>query len=340
MVRTRKPTKKRRVSSSHTQQQERDFDLEFFDSFAHSEQWIVFKDRPIVWGRRVDLSAKYDHLLRYYIQRMDWEGLFDIPLVAYPQLIKLFYSNLRIVDDPTHGYYLMSYVKGIEMILSVSALAQILHIPSGSEQIYFSGNLALQTVINQNEFYELLTGDSGFRGTLAAKQLHPNIKLLNRYISENVVQTGGHHDEVTPFQSYFLYIILKNGSVSLPYLMLREMADASTNPKRSLPYGGLLTKVFLQFSVCLENEPEHRLKTPFTKTTITKMKLTHIETLTIPMEDAQVQGEDANAPGEQGDNSTHGSNFQSASDIYTRLLHLEEQQCNLVQQFIAFRESV
>ncbi|KAG5557156.1 hypothetical protein RHGRI_007427 [Rhododendron griersonianum] len=227
MVRTRKPTKKRRVSSSHPQQQMGDFDLEFFDSFAHSEQWIVFKDRPIVWGRRVDLSAEYDHLLRYYIQRMDWEGSFDIPPVAYPQLIKLFYSNLRMVDDPTHGYYLMSYVKGVEMTLSVSALAQILRIPSGSEQIYFS------------EY--------------------------------------------------------------------------------------------------LENEPEHRLKTPFTKTTITKMKLTHIETPTIPMEDAQVQGEDANAPGEQGDNSTHGSNFRSPSDIYTRLLHLEEQQCNLVQQFTAFR---
>lgn len=145
----------------------------------------------------------------------EWTGkaCFDIPPVAYPQLIKLFYSNLRIVDDPTHGYYLMAYVEGVEMILIVSALAQILRIPSGSEQIYFSGNLALQTVINQNEFYELLTGDSWFQGTLAAKQLHPNIKLLNRYISENVVQTGGHHDEVTPFQSYHLYIILKNGSV-------------------------------------------------------------------------------------------------------------------------------
>lgn len=70
--------------------------------------------------------------------------------------------------------------------------------------------------------------------------------------------------------------------------MLREMADASTNPKRSFPYGGLLTKVFLHFRVSLENEPEHRLKTPFTKTTITKMKLTHIQTPTIPMEDAQV----------------------------------------------------
>lgn len=66
------------------------------------------------------------------------------------------------------------------------------------------------------------------------------------------------------------------------------MADASTNPKRSFPYGGLLTKVFLHFRVSRENEPEHRLKTPVTKTTITKMKLTHIQTPTIPMEDAQV----------------------------------------------------
>lgn len=171
---------------------------------------------PIVWGRRVDLSAKYDHLLRYYIQRIDWEGLFDIPPVAYPQLIKLFYSNLRIVDDPTHGYYLMSYAKGVEMIISVSGLAQILHIPSGSELIYFSDNLALQTIIKPNEFYELLTGESGFRGTLEAKDLHPNIKLLNRYLSENVVLKGRHHDEVTSFQSYLFYIILKNGSVSLP----------------------------------------------------------------------------------------------------------------------------
>lgn len=55
------------------------------------------------------------------------------------------------------------------------------------------------------------------------------------------------------------------------------------------------------------------------------------------MEDAQVQGEDANAPGERGDNSTCGPNFPSPSDVYSCLLHLDEQQCNLVQQFIAFR---
>lgn len=56
------------------------------------------------------------------------------------------------------------------------------------------------------------------------------------------------------------------------------------------------------------------------------------------MEDAQVQGEDANPPRERGDNSTRGPNFPSPSDIYSRLLHLEEQQCNLVQQFTAFRD--
>lgn len=190
--------------------------MEFFDSFAHSEQWVVFKDQPIIWGRRIDLSAKYNHLFCDYIERMDWAGLFDIPPVAFPQLVKLFYSNLWTVDDPTHGYYLMSYAKGVEMIISVSGLAQILHIPSGSELIYFSDNLALQTIIKPNEFYELLTGESGFRGTLEAKDLHPNIKLLNRYLSENVVLKGRHHDEVTSFQSYLFYIILKNGSVSLP----------------------------------------------------------------------------------------------------------------------------
>lgn len=60
------------------------------------------------------------------------------------------------------------------------------------------------------------------------------------------------------------------------------MAAASTNPKRSpSTYGGLLTKVFQHFRVSLEKEPEHRLTNPFTKSTITKMKLTHIEPPTI-----------------------------------------------------------
>lgn len=324
------------------------YDTGLFPNFPYSQRWGDFSSRSIITGRGVVLAPKYHHLLNDYLRIMNWEGLLNIPLNVYPELVRYFYNNLTIVDDP-QGYLLASYVKGQHILFNVGGLAKFLGIPPSGSLVYFSDFDAFNTaVLKENDFYGTLTADRAVCDTLDTHALLSKYRVLHKFVAANVVPQGGHYNEITRLQSYVLYKIITHGSLSLPYIMMREMAAVGFSTKRSLPFGGYLTKIFTAFGVSFEGETVSRLKNPINKSSISQMQLPDMDNPHIPLVNASVQGENgtvqvevANAPGEQQEcfgfsrfstsaHSNDGSSHISLQEVYRR-------QGDLARQFEEFR---
>ncbi|KAH7849783.1 hypothetical protein Vadar_022892 [Vaccinium darrowii] len=284
------------ISLGTKQNGDEGYDTWLFNCFANSKLWNNFSSQSIITGRRVVLGPQHRFLLTDYVRDMHWEGLLNIPSRVYPQLVKFFYSNLAVIEDPK-GYYLGSFVKGKPILLSVSDIAQILGIPQGDPQDYFWDADDLREMVDENVFYETLTRDCLFRGALHSRDLLLKYRVLIRFLVENVVPKGGHYDDLTSFQSYVLYKIVTHGSLSLPFVLMKEMDDDAQSFARSLSFGAFLTKVFRHFGVSLKDETELVLKNLINKTTISHMKLSKLIIPNAPRVDAPIQGENLTVTG-------------------------------------------
>lgn len=164
----------------------------------------------------------------------------------------------------------------------------------------------LRDKVDENALYGTLTGDPLFHGALHSCDLLPKYRVLNHFLAENVVPKSGHFKDLTPFQSYVLYQIVTKGALSLPYILMEEIADTGRSTYRSLPFGAFLTKVFKKFGVSFEDEPKMKLKGSIKDSTISQMGLPFFKTppvqkaaARIPGENLNVQREVANTQGEQ-----------------------------------------
>lgn len=154
------------------------FDAVLFRSSSDSERWNDFKTRSIITGRRVVLGPNYNYLLHDFLQPMKWDGLLDLPSPVYIELVRYFYANLSVIDDPQHGYILGSYVKGKTILLNARPIAEILGIPLGDSFIYFSDPEDLRNKVDENAFMQLLQGIRHFVVLCILMTYFPNIECL------------------------------------------------------------------------------------------------------------------------------------------------------------------
>ncbi|GAV79413.1 hypothetical protein CFOL_v3_22878, partial [Cephalotus follicularis] len=98
-------------------------------------------------------------------------------------------------------------------------------------------------------------------------------RLLHHLIVHQILPTGGGYAKLSRTQVFLLWCILSKIEFCFPLLMLKTMVRAFSQKKSVLPFGSILTKVFLHHQIRLEGEIATKLKKEdtYNKSTLNRM---------------------------------------------------------------------
>ncbi|GAV85745.1 hypothetical protein CFOL_v3_29179 [Cephalotus follicularis] len=228
-------------------------------------------------GRNIDLqfcSSEFSFV--------SWlEDLNLIPLVQisdpyYIKLVKDFYSNLRIASNHNEEFALTSTVKGERIYLNARILASILHIPHTGIYVFEHKKWPEVEGFHPNHILSILyPNDPNVHPNMAltTNRLSVDHRLLHHLIVHQFLPTGGGYAKLSRMQVFIMWCILSRVEYCFPLLMLKTMVRAFHQKKSVLPFGSILTKVFLHFHIRLEGEVATKLKKEdtYNKSTLNRM---------------------------------------------------------------------
>ncbi|GAV75000.1 hypothetical protein CFOL_v3_18480 [Cephalotus follicularis] len=228
-------------------------------------------------GRNVDLqfcSSEFSFI--------SWlEDLNLIPLVQifdpfYVKLVKEFYSNLRMASNNNEEFSLTSIVKGQRIFLSARILASILHIPHTDIYVFEHKKWPEVEGFHPNHILSTLyPNDPNVHPNMAltSNRLSVDHRLLHHLIVHQFLPTGGGYAKLPRMQVFLMWCILSRIEYCFPLLMLKTMVRAFHQKKSDLPFGSILTKVFLHFQIRLDGEVATKLKKEdtYNKSTLNRM---------------------------------------------------------------------
>ena len=238
---------------------------------ANADKFPQLMTRTIITGRSVEISSKHRPLLHNKLIDLHWEGILKIPNVVYPTLVRDFYANLSHFTENEDGEFeLNSYVKGQQMKLTVHTLSAILGTVVNPIEVYVTNEVELREYLEHltrypPAVYQAITiGAQPTAGHIRAKDLKPELRLLHRFLSYNVVPKGGHIDAVTVKDAFILWCFEEKRQIDVNFIILNEMSEIATTHNRGLSFGALLTKIFTYFRVDFKNEETQNLAPPIT----------------------------------------------------------------------------
>ncbi|GAV87645.1 hypothetical protein CFOL_v3_31071 [Cephalotus follicularis] len=228
-------------------------------------------------GRNIDLdfcSSEFS-----FVSWLD--DLHLLPLVQiqdpfYIKLVKEFYMNLRIVSSPNEEFALSSTVKGQRIYLDARILASILHIPHTGLYIFEHKKLPEVEGFHPNQILSILyPNDINIHPNMAltTNRLSVDHRLLHHLIVHQFLPTGGGYTKLSRMQAFLMWCILSKIEFCFSLLMLKTMVRAFTQKKSVLPFGSILTKVFLRNQIRVEGEIAMKLKKEdtYNKSTMNRM---------------------------------------------------------------------
>jgi hypothetical protein len=231
-----------------------EYNIHLFTNRVNEGNWAGFKSRRIVSGRQVMTSPKYDRYIRDFITAAGWTEIMSVPNIYYPKLVRYFYCNLDI-DYNADAYTLVSRVKGVDFVLDVSTMSAFLKSPVMENFLYVANEDELVlTVEDVPAFYQTITTNRVIGGGVTKTDLKRHLRALHLFIANNVAPQKGHYDAVSPLHCLILHSLETGNYMDLSYLVLKEMASVLQDNHKALPFGALLTKLFLSANVSFEDE--------------------------------------------------------------------------------------
>lgn len=297
--RTKKPRARETGQSSNPQQE---YPTSKFLSLAHEKAFPAMLSRSIISGRRVNLAPKYDALLVNKLAAMGWQNLVNLPHKVYPRLVSLFYLHFKHTNEEEKDYTVISYVKGKHIEFNIPTLAQILGVKQSENKIYFQTEAQMAQVVGDiSKVYSTICIDKVTGSNLHAKHLKPHLRILHRFLLENVTPKAGHYDAVPTFNAYLLYCFEVERSVDLSFIIMREMDLVSITRGKSLAFGALLTNILKHFKIKFLGEAESKIDSDISEYTLNRagggdILLNSLNAPDAPMEDPKEHHQDAMPP--------------------------------------------
>lgn len=191
----------------------------------------------------------YHRYINNVITAVGWDAMMNIPNVYYPKLVRYFYCNLD-VDRNADEFTLVSRVKGVDFILDVSTMSNFLGCQVVQNFQYVTNDDELVLAIDDvTVFYQTITNDRVIGGDISKSELKQHLRPLHLFIAHNVAPQKGHYDAVSPLQCLILHSLETGDYLDLSYLILKEMASVLQDNYKALPYGALLTRLFMRDGV-------------------------------------------------------------------------------------------
>ncbi|GAV89274.1 hypothetical protein CFOL_v3_32692 [Cephalotus follicularis] len=228
-------------------------------------------------GRNIDIdfcSSEFS-----FVSWLD--DLHLLPLVQisdpfYIKLVKEFYSNLKMVSAQNEEFAITSSVKGQRIYLDARILASILHIPHTGLYVFESKKWPEVEGFHPNRILSILyPNDPNVHPnmTLTTNRLSVDHRLLHHLNVHQILPTGGGYAKLSRMQVFLMWCIFSKIEFCFPLLMLKTMVRAFSQKKSVLPFGSILTKVFLHCHIPLEGENATKLKNEdtYNKSTLNRM---------------------------------------------------------------------
>ncbi|GAV90501.1 hypothetical protein CFOL_v3_33910 [Cephalotus follicularis] len=165
-----------------------------------------------------------------------------------------------MVSAQNEEFAITSVVKGQRIYLDARILASILHIPHTGIYVFEHKNWPEVEGIHPNM-------------ALTTNRLCVDHRLLHHLIVHQILPTGGGYAKLSRMQVFIMWCILSNIEFCFPLLMLKTTVRAFSQKKSVLPYGSILTLVFLHYHILLEGEISTKLKKEdtYNKSTLNRM---------------------------------------------------------------------
>ncbi|GAV79334.1 hypothetical protein CFOL_v3_22799 [Cephalotus follicularis] len=209
------------------------------------------------------------------------DDLHLLPLIQisnpfYIKLVKDFYSNLKMVSAQNEEFAITSVVKGQRIYLDSRILASILHIPHTGIYVFEHKKWPEVEGFHPNHILSILyPNDPNIHPNMAltTNRLSVDHRLLHHLIVHKILPTGGGYAKLSRMQVFIMWCILSKIEFCFPLLILKTMVRAFSQKKSVLPYGSILTLVFLHFHIPLEGEISTKLKKEdtYNKSTLNRM---------------------------------------------------------------------
>ncbi|GAV56639.1 hypothetical protein CFOL_v3_00181, partial [Cephalotus follicularis] len=194
----------------------------------------------------------------------------------YIKLVKDFYSNLKMVSEQNQEFAVTSVVKGQRMYLDARILASILHIPHTGMYVFEHKKWPEVEGFHPNQILSVLyPNDPNVHPNkaLTTNRLSVDHRLLHHLIVHQILPTGGGYAKLSRMQVFIMWCIISKIEFCFPLLILKTMVRAFSQKKSVLPYGSLLSLVFLHYHIPLDGEVPTKLKKEdtYNKSTLNRM---------------------------------------------------------------------
>lgn len=326
---------KRTRSEAGPSEPQPDFNAQLFTNRVNEGNWAGFKSRPIVSGRQVITSPRNHRYIYDVITAAGWTEIMTVSNIYYPKLVRYFYCSLD-VDQNADEYTLVSRVKGVDFVLDVSTMSNFLKCPVVENFQYVANDEELVNAIDDvTTFYQTITDDCVIGGGVSKAELKKHLRPLHLFIAHNVAPQKGHYDAVSPLHCLILHSLETGDYMDLSYLVLREMASVLQDIHKALPYGALLTKLFLDAKVSITREQSlPNVPGPIRDYMFTRGHISDNEEGNPPENNEQGQEDIAGQPGEQMAQPQFEGGF--SQQMFTRFDALQASQNQMLQEFQNF----
>ncbi|GAV61087.1 hypothetical protein CFOL_v3_04615 [Cephalotus follicularis] len=228
-------------------------------------------------GRNIDLdfcSSEFSFVS--WLDNIHLLPLVQISDPFYIKLVKEFYSNLKMLSAQNEEFAISSSVKGQRIYLDARILASILHIPHTGLYVFEHKKWPEVEGFHPNRILSILyPNDPNVHPNMAltTNKLSVDHRLLHHLIVHQILPTGGGYAKLSRMQVFIMWCILCKIEFCFPLLMIKTMVRAFSQKKSILPYGSILTKVFLHCHIPLEGENATKLnkEDTYNKSTLNRM---------------------------------------------------------------------
>ncbi|GAV85774.1 hypothetical protein CFOL_v3_29208 [Cephalotus follicularis] len=168
-----------------------------------------------------------------------------------------------MVSGQNEEFAITSVVKGQRIYLDARILASILHIPHTGIYVFEHKKWPEVEGFHPNQILSILyPNDPNIHPNMAltTNRLSVDHRLLHHLIVHQILPTGGGYAKLSRMQVFIMWCILSKIEFCFPLLMLKTMVRAFSQKKSVLPYGSILTLVFLHCHIPLEGEISTKLK--------------------------------------------------------------------------------
>ena len=185
---------------------------------------------------------------------MGWLPLVTISEPIFPTLVRAFYSRVTF----GHGGPITSTVRGVQIHLDPESICRILDIPPGGLRVYDAKTWPTVPGFDPREAIQRIRGlaDAPGLGKPSAHSLTVTCRVLHHMIAYILLPRGGHRDEVSYLEAFLIDSIMTGRRIDVGYVMMMHMMACCERPKRILPYGRFMTRVFKDAGVDLSKEQE------------------------------------------------------------------------------------